>query len=76
MAKRSGSRGKPAAAPRKSRAAAKDSSFEVEEAGSEAAEGSAHGFETGLVFFTFVCLIFGFILLQMIMAEHGAGMFG
>lgn len=76
MAKRSGSRGKAAAAPRKSRAAAKDSGFEVEEAGGEVAEGEAHGLETGLVFFTFVCLILGFVMLQMIMAEHGAGMFG
>ncbi|GJM20808.1 MAG: hypothetical protein DHS20C15_07230 [Planctomycetota bacterium] len=76
MAKRSGSRGK-AAAPRKPRSAAKDSSFEVEEAGAEAAaEGGAHGLETGLVFFTFICLLLGFVLIQMRMAEHGAGLFG
>lgn len=75
MAKRSGSRSKPAA-PRKSRGAAKESAFEVEEAGAEAAEGTAHGLETGLVFFTFICLLLGFVLIQMRMAEHGAGLFG
>ena len=75
MAKRSGSRSK-AAAPRKSRSAAKESSFEVEEAGAEAAEGNAHGLETGLVFITFICLLLGFVLIQMRMGEHGAGLFG
>lgn len=75
MAKRTRGKTKEPAAPRKGRAkkAPKEGSFEVEESGAGA--GTEHGIETGLALLTLVSLIVGLILMQLRMAEHGAGLF-